>query len=293
MMLWIFPCGLFAAYGQNVTGTVTDPAGEPVIGATVIVENSSVGTSTDIDGNFSLAVKQLPATIKVSSIGYEAKSVKVDSYSHVDIILADNTAALDEVVVVGYGVVRKADLAGSVSVLDSKSFQAQPILAVGDAIQGRVSGVNVIPSGVPGGSPKIRIRGTNSINKSNEPLYVVDGLVRESGLDGINPEDVASMQILKDASSTAIYGSRGANGVVIITTKSGHKGETKITFDASWGWSKPSHLPKVMSTKEYANALMKYGPATETDMEPYLDGSDPGIDWVDEIFRTEIGRAHV
>lgn len=286
MMLWVFPCGLFAAYGQSVTGTVTDSTGEPVIGATVIVENSSAGTSTDIDGNFSLAVKNLPATIKVSSIGYVAKSVKVDSYTHVNITLEDNSAALDEVVVVGYGVVRKADLAGSVSVLDSKSFQAQPILAVGDAIQGRVSGVNVIPSGVPGGSPKIRIRGTNSINKSNEPLYVVDGLARESGLDGINPEDVASMQILKDASSTAIYGSRGANGVVIITTKSGHKGETKITFDASWGWSKPSHLPKVMSTKEYARALVDYGPAAEADMADYLSGKNPGIDWIDEIFRT-------
>ncbi len=290
MMLWILPCGLFAAYGQSITGTVTDATGEPVIGATVIVENSTVGTATDIDGNFSLAVKQLPATLKVSSIGYVAKSVKVDSYTHVNIELQDNSAALDEVVVIGYGVVRKADLAGSVSVMDSKSFQAQPILAVGDAIQGRVSGVNVITSGIPGGSPKIRIRGSNSINKSNEPLYVVDGMVRESGLEGINPEDVASMQILKDASSTAIYGSRGANGVVIITTKSGVKGESHITFDATFGWSQATHLPKLMKAGDYASALIKYLPTASTgheaELQEYIDGTKDGIDWIDAIFRT-------
>lgn len=290
MMLWTLPCGVFAAYGQSVTGTVTDNTGEPVIGATVIVENSSAGTATDIDGNFSIAVKSLPATIKVSSIGYVAKSVKVTSYDHLDIKLEDNSAALDEVVVVGYGVVRKADLAGSVSVLDSKSFSAQPVLAVGDAIQGRVSGVNVIPGGVPGDSPKIRVRGSNSINKSNEPLYVVDGLVRESGLDGINPEDVASMQILKDASSTAIYGSRGANGVVIITTKGGTKGESHITLDATFGWSQATHLPKLMDASDYAKALIKYLPSASTgheaELQEYIDGTKEGIDWIDEIFRT-------
>ncbi len=294
MMLWILPCGLFAAYGQSITGTVTDATGEPVIGATVIVENSTVGTATDIDGNFSLAVKQLPATLKVSSIGYVAKSVKVDSYTHVNIELQDNSAALDEVVVIGYGVVRKADLAGSVSVMDSKSFQAQPILAVGDAIQGRVSGVNVITSGIPGGSPKIRIRGSNSINKSNEPLYVVDGMVRESGLEGINPEDVASMQILKDASSTAIYGSRGANGVVIITTKTGHKGESHITFDASFGFSQATRQPELMSAAEYAKTLIEYFPGSSTgheaELQKYIDGTKKGIDWNDEVYRTGISQ---
>ena len=294
MMLWVLPCGIFAAYGQSVTGTVTDTTGEPVIGATVIVEKSSVGTSTDIDGNFSLAVKQLPATIKVSSIGYVAKSVKVDSYTHVNIVLEDNSAALDEVVVIGYGVVRKADLAGSVSVMDSKSFQAQPVLAVGDAIQGRVSGVNVIPSGIPGGSPKIRVRGSNTINKSNEPLYVVDGMVRESGLEGLNPEDVASMQILKDASSTAIYGSRGANGVVIITTKTGHKGESHITFDASFGFSQATRLPKLMSAADYARTLIEYFPDASTgheaELQEYINGTKEGIDWNDEVYRTGISQ---
>ena len=290
MMFCTLSCGLTAAYGQNITGTVIDNEGEPVIGASVIVEKSSVGTATDIDGKFSLAVSKLPANLKISSIGYEPKTVKVTSYGHIDVTLESNTNTLDEVVVVGYGVVRKADLAGSVSVLDSKSFQAQPILTLGEAIQGRVSGVNVIPSGVPGEAPKIRVRGSNSINKSNEPLYVVDGLVRESGLEGINPEDVASMQILKDASSTAIYGSRGANGVVIITTKGGRKGETNITFDASFGWSNATHMPKVMSTEQYARALADYGNIPEDDLTEYLDGSNPGVDWIDAITRTGISQ---
>lgn len=278
-----------AASGNAVSGTVTDNTGEPVIGATIMVEKSTTGTSTDIDGNFTLSVPQYPVTLNISSIGYQPKSVKVSGPGHIDVVLDDNTAVLDEVVVIGYGQVRKADLAGSVSVLDSKSFAAQPITSVGDALQGRVSGVNVITSGVPGGSPKIRIRGSNSINKSNEPLYVVDGLVRESGLEGLNPEDIASMQILKDASSTAIYGSRGANGVVIITTRRGKKGESQITFDASFGVSQATHLPKVMNAQQYAQALIDYYPGGsqfETQLTDYLSGENPGIDWSDEIFRT-------
>jgi len=271
----------------TITGTVNDKEGEPVIGATVRVDNSRAATATDVDGKFFLKVNSLPVNITVTSIGYEAKSMKVVSAAPVTITLGDNSEMLDEVVVIGYGSVRKADLAGSVSVVDSKAFSAQPITTVGEALQGRVSGVNVISSGVPGGSPKIRIRGANSINKSNEPLYVVDGLVRESGLEGINPEDIASMQILKDASSTAIYGSRGANGVVLITTRRGKVGASEITFDASLGWSEATHLPDVMGTADYANALLKYTKlASEEQMAPYLDGTNPGIDWADMIFRT-------
>jgi len=294
LLIGILPAYLFASAAPQdavsgstvISGTVVDNTGEPVIGATVMVEKSTLGTSTDIDGQFTLSVKSLPATLNISSIGYSSKTIKVTSTSPVDVVLEDNSAVLDEVVVIGYGTVRKADLAGSVSVLDSKAFQAQPITTVGDAIQGRVSGVNVITSGIPGGSPKIRIRGSNSINKSNEPLYVVDGLVRESGLDGLNPEDIASMQILKDASSTAIYGSRGANGVVIISTKRGKKGESSITFDATFGVSQATHLPKVMGTKEYANALVQYLDISEDQLADYIDGTNPGVDWVDAIFRT-------
>lgn len=245
-----------AGGATTISGVVNDKEGEPIIGATVRVDNSKEGTATDIDGNFTLKVSSLPANITITSIGYETKKLKVTSTAPVTVVLSDNSEVLDEVVVIGYGTVRKADLAGSVSVVDSKAFSAQPITTVGEALQGRVSGVNVISAGVPGGSPKIRIRGANSINKSNEPLYVVDGLVRESGLEGINPEDIASMQILKDASSTAIYGSRGANGVVLITTRRGKVGSSEITFDASFGWSEATHLPKIMDTKTYAQAIL-------------------------------------
>lgn len=270
---------------NEVTGTVLDPEGEPLVGVSVRVGNSAVGTRTDINGKYRIsAVKG--QTLEFSYVGFQKQDVTVDG--PVVNITMQNHNELDEVVVVGYGTVRKADLAGSVSVLEGKAFAAQPITQVSEAIQGRVSGVSIVSDGLPGGSTKIRVRGSNSINKSNEPLYVVDGLVRESGLDGINPEDIASMQILKDASSTAIYGSRGANGVVIITTKKGRAGETKLTLDVSVGVSTATHLPKVLGTREYAQALVDYNNTPAANVQQYLDGSDPGVDWKDEVFKTGV-----
>ena len=228
---------------------------------------------------------KLGSVIQVSFVGYQTQEVKWDG-GPLNIVLKEDAQNLDEVVVIGYGTVRKADMAGAVSVMDSKSFKAQPITRVSDALQGRVAGVNVVSDGIPGGSVKVRIRGTNSINKSNEPLYVVDGMVRESGLEGVNPEDIQSMQILKDASSTAIYGSRGANGVVIITTKSGVKGESRITFDASLGFANATRLPEKMNAQTYAQALVDYDGISEMDVASYIDGSNPGVDYIDEIFRT-------
>ena len=180
-------------------------------------------------------------------------------------------------------------MAGSVAVLDNKNFKDQPITQVADALQGRVSGVHVENSGVPGGSVKIRIRGANSISKSNDPLYVVDGIVRESGLDGINPEDIRSMQVLKDASSTAIYGSRGSNGVVLITTKSGKAGVREIMFDASVGVSNVYKRYDILGAYDYALALkeIKGIDFSNEEMQSYQNGT-AGIDWQDEIFRTGI-----
>mgnify|MGYP002604045914 CR=1 FL=1 len=155
-------------------------------------------------------------------------------------------------------------------------------------MQGRVSGVQVENSGVPGGSVKIRVRGSGSINKSNDPLYVVDGIVRESGLDGINPEDIQSMQVLKDASSTAIYGSRGSNGVVLVTTKTGLAGATQVTLDASFGVANVYKRYDLLNSREYAQALVDAGKKTQDEMSVYLNGTNPGIDWQDEIFRTGI-----
>lgn len=276
------------------TGVVKDATGETIVGASVVVKGSLNGssanvngTTTGFDGEFSLSNVPIGSTIVISFIGYETQEVKWTGQP-LTIVLKTENKTLDEVVVVGYGVVRKADLAGAVSVLDNKNFKDQPITQVSDALQGRVAGVNVVSDGIPGGSVKIRIRGTNSINKSNDPLYVVDGMVRESGLEGINPEDIQSLQILKDASSTAIYGSRGANGVVIVTTKSGVKGQTFITLDASVGISNATNLPDMMGTKEYANNLIKYAGVNAAELSEYLDGSNPGIDWTDVMFRTGV-----
>lgn len=266
-----------------VSGVVTGNNGEPLMGVTVMVKGTNRVATTDNNGRYSL---KAPAgsTLMFSYIGYKKAEVKITGRNH-NVTLEENNN-LEEVVVVGYGTVRKADLAGSVSVMDNKSFKDQPITQVSDALQGRVSGVNVVSSGIPGGDVKIRIRGNNSISKSNDPLYVVDGMVRESGLEGINPEDIQSMQVLKDASSTAIYGSRGANGVVIVTTKSGRVGRTEIMFDASFGVSTAYHMPKVMGTKEYAQALVDYKGYSESELHDYLTGANPGIDWMDEILQT-------
>lgn len=267
------------------TGVVKDVSGMTVIGASVVVKGTPNGTVTDVDGKFTLNGVKPGDVIQVSYVGYKDQNVTWNGRP-LDIVLKEDTQALDEVVVIGYGAVRKADMAGAVSVMDSKAFKAQPITQVSDALQGRVAGVNVVSDGIPGGSVKIRIRGTNSINKSNEPLYVVDGMVRESGLEGINPEDIQSMQILKDASSTAIYGSRGANGVVIITTKSGVAGQSSITFDASIGFSEATRLPKKMNAQTYAQALVDYNGVNELDVADYLNGTNPGVDYIDGIFRT-------
>lgn len=269
------------------TGVVKDTSGEAVIGASITVKGTNNGAITDFNGSFSLQNVKIGDIIRISFVGYETKEMKWNGQA-INVTLKDDTQALDEVVIIGYGAVRKADLAGSVAVMDSKTFRDQPVTRFTDALQGRAAGINVVSDGVPGGSVKIRIRGTNSINKSNEPLYVIDGMVRDAGLDGINPEDIRSMQILKDASSTAIYGSRGANGVIIVTTKGGIKGQTSLTLDASIGISNATNLPQMMDTQAYAQALVDYAGINANDLSGYLDGSNPGIDWTDRIFRTGI-----
>ena len=172
---------------RTISGTIRDNMG-PVTGANILVKGTTNGTITDLDGKFTLENVPANAILQVSYIGYLPQEIEINNQTLFNIVLEEDNQALDEVVVVGYGTVRKADLAGSVSVLDSKSFKDQPIKQVSDALQGRVSGVQVQNSGVPGGTVKIRVRGSGSINRSNDPLYVIDGIVRESGLTGLNPE---------------------------------------------------------------------------------------------------------
>ena len=270
---------------QQITGRVLDSAGEPLIGVSIVDKgNKTNGTVTDFDGKFTLRVSS--NQIVVSYVGYKTQEISVAGKTNVEVVLQEDAKMLSDVVVIGYGTVKKADLSGSVAVMDNKAFKDQPITQASDALNGRMSGVSVVNSGIPGGSVKIRVRGSNSVNKSNEPLYVVDGMVRESKLDGINPEDIQSMQVLKDASSTAIYGSRGANGVVIVTTKTGRKGESHITFDASLGVSNATNLPEMMSASEHAKTLVKFDGKNESDYADYINGKKAGVDWTDVMFRT-------
>lgn len=272
---------------QQITGRVLDAAGEPLIGVSIVEKgNKSNGTVTDIDGNFTLRVSK--PTVVVSYVGYKTQEMSVAGKKTLDITLHEDAEMLSDVVVIGYGTVKKADLAGSVAIMDSKSFKDQPVARVEDALNGRMSGVQVMSSGVPGGSMKIRVRGASSVNKSNDPLYVVDGIVRETGLEGINPEDIQSIQVLKDASSTAIYGARGANGVVMVQTKMGKAGTTQVTFDASLGVSNAYHVPEAMNAQDYAKALVQYKGADANALAGYINGTNKGIDWMDQLLHTGV-----
>ena len=272
---------------SSCTGSVIDANGDPVIGATVRVDGSKEGTVTDIDGNFALHNIKKGAKITITYVGYKSQTITW-SGSPINVTMQDDANMLEETVVIGYGTVKKADLAGSVAVMDSKSFKDQPVARIEDALNGRMSGVQVMSSGVPGGSMKIRVRGASSVNKSNDPLYVVDGIVRQTGLEGISPEDIQSIQVLKDASSTAIYGARGANGVVMVQTKSGKAGVTQVTFDANVGFSNAYNVPEKMGTQDYANVLVKYKGADSNALADYISGKNPGIDWMDELLHTGV-----
>lgn len=273
---------------KTITGTVRDAMG-PVPGANIVVKGTTNGTITDLDGRFSLDNVPANAILQISYIGYLPQEIEVGNQSSFTIVLNEDNQALDEVVVIGYGSVRKADLAGSVSVLDSKSFKDQPITQVSDALQGRVSGVQVQSSGVPGGTVKIRVRGSGSINRSNDPLYVIDGIVRESGLTGLNPEDIQSMQILKDASSTAIYGSRGANGVVLISTKTGKANSRQIMFDAQVGIGTVAKRYETLNPYEFATLYNTYRKDTfSSDQLSAFQNGTAGTDWLDEIFQNGV-----
>lgn len=267
-----------AAFAQNtltVKGVVVDAQQEPLVGVNVRIKGTTQGGTTDLDGKFTLSNVPRNATLEFSYVGMQSQAIVVNGQTNLKVVLKDDASQLNELVVVGYGTVKKADLAGSVSVVDNKSFKDQPITQVSEALQGRVSGVHVENSGVPGGSVKIRVRGSNSINKSNDPLYVVDGIVRESGLDGINSGDIQSMQVLKDASSTAIYGARGSNGVVLITTKKGKAGTREITFEGNLGVSHAYKTYDLLSGPDFAKAMN-------------LNYSGPYTDWQDEIFRSGV-----
>ena len=208
------------AQKQKVTGTVTDESGEPLIGVTVMENGASVGAITDLDGRFTLDAPS-NATLTFSYVGYLTQNVKLNGNTKVDVVLKEDNALLDEVVVVGYGIQRKSDVTGALTRVNEEQLNSRPVSNAFEALQGKAAGVDITTSERPGTVGSILIRGTRSINASNSPLYVVDGIPVSDGIDNLNPRDIEAIDILKDASSTAIYGSRGANGVVLITTKRG------------------------------------------------------------------------
>lgn len=277
-----------------VRGFVCDEHGESIIGATVMVKgHPEIGIVTDVDGKFTLEVESRSILV-ISYIGYKLQETRVGrKIPFYNIILKEDNQLLDEVVVVGYGTVKKSDLTGSVSTVGMRSFKSQPVTNVSQILQGRTSGVEVTStSGMPGSVAKVRIRGTTSINKSSDPLYVIDGIISSSGLDGLNPQDIQSMEILKDASSTAIYGSRGANGVILVTTRSGEEGRARVTFDAKIGLSSVRKDYDLLNAYEYAQALNDIrGSQTISpeEMEAYRNGTK-GIDWIDLMTRTAVSQ---
>ena len=218
------------AFAQmKVTGIVTDPSGEPVIGANVLVKETSMGAITDLDGHFTVNAPE-NGSLVVSYIGYLTKTIKISGKNNIKVVLSEDSKALDEVIVIGYGSVKKQNLTSSVSKMTDEAVKERPVATLGEALAGNLAGVRAqSTSGVPGEELQIRIRGVNTINGSSDPLYVIDGVPYESMSD-INPADVASIQVLKDASATSIYGARGANGVILIETKQGSD-KPAVTFD--------------------------------------------------------------
>jgi TonB-linked SusC/RagA family outer membrane protein len=241
------------AQDRTISGKVTSSEdGLGIPGASVAVKGTTKGTATDVDGNYKITVSG-SAVLTITSVGYLTQDVTVGTRSQVDVTLAADTKSLKEVVVVGYGTQKKSQMTGAISSVGAKQIQELPITNARQALQGRAAGVDVVqPGSKPGAGPQIRIRGRRSFNASNDPLYVVDGIPLSSGIDDINPNDIVSMEVLKDASATAIYGSRGANGVVIITTKRGKAGSTVVSVDSYYGFNQELGTIGVMNGAQFA-----------------------------------------
>ncbi|MCR4603195.1 MAG: TonB-dependent receptor [Prevotella sp.] len=300
-LLFLLPLSMLSQ-NVDVQGTVTDAAtGEEIIGATVKVKGFGSGSITDFNGQFKLSVKQ-GETLEVSYVGYKTQQVKVTKGGQLNIQLAEDVNMLDQVVVVGYGVMKRSDLTGAVSSIGEEEIKQGVNTNIEQAMQGRIAGVQVTQnSGAPGGGISVQIRGINSLN-GNEPLYVIDGIAvsgqtngNSSALSSLNPSDIVSLEVLKDASATAIYGSRASNGVVLITTKRGQNGKPKLTYEGYVGWQQlPSQLD-VMNLEQYAEyhtiraKLMGWGESYE-----YRDPSlfTEGTDWQDVLFRTAFMHNH-
>jgi len=254
MMAIIMTQSFVFAQVRTITGTVTDSqTKETLPGATIILKGTTSGTSTDIDGKFSLPVSSNDAILVISFVGFEPTEITVGSQSVINIALVSSKVMLSEIVVIGYGTVRKSDLTGSVGSVKAKDITKITSLNAEQSLQGKVAGVQVTStSGAPGANPSVRIRGVGTFNNSS-PIYVVDGVILDN-ISFLNSADIASMEVLKDASATSMYGSRGANGVILITTKTGKIGDEKTTFSYSGEYGMQSLAKKIdlLNGTEYA-----------------------------------------
>lgn len=296
MPLWVM------AQTVVIKGSVSDADG-PLMGATVKVKGTSNATITDYDGRYSISASK-GQTLEVSYIGYVAKNVQVGNQTTIDIILEADGRLLSDVVVVGYGQMKRSDLTGSVVSVDDKAIKQSVPTSIDQVLQGRAAGVQIqANSGTPGGNSSIRIRGTNSINLTSQPIFVIDGVVIETStsddssnpLAAINPNDIVSMDILKDASATAIYGSRASNGVIMVTTRRGQKGDALVTYDGYVGWQNmPKHLD-VLNLREYAEHYNAVADAQIKNPSANFVRPDllsEGTDWQDELFRNAFTTSH-
>ncbi|MCG8512555.1 MAG: SusC/RagA family TonB-linked outer membrane protein, partial [Halanaerobiales bacterium] len=304
-----------------ISGTVTDDAGTPLPGVTIIAKGTTIGAITDLDGKFSFTLPEETSVIIASYIGMRTLEIEVGNQMSFQITMVEDLIGVDEVVVVGYGSQQKKTVTGAVSSVGDEQLRAVPVANAAARLQGRVSGVTITTDNSPGGDATVRVRGYGSIN-NNDPLFIIDGVPTTGGLSKINPNDIESMTVLKDASSSAIYGVRAANGVIIITTKRGKAGEPKISFDARYGVQKTINKLDLMNTQEYGEMLFlemrnaglspgdpgwgtqQYGngasPVIPTYTNPVANSVDestysypdnlimrasvPGTDWYDEIF---------
>ena len=281
--------GLFAQ-NRTVTGVVQDANGAPLIGAGVVVSGTTQGTVTNPDGSFSLQVPSGAVVLEVSSLGYITKQVQVaPGERRISVVLEDDALSLTETVVIGYGTMKRRDLTGSISHVSTEELTAYPVTDPIYALQGRVPGVVISQNtGSPEGDYTIRIRGVNSIKGSNDPLYIIDGI--PSSTASINTYDIESLEVLKDASATAIYGSRGANGVVLITTKKGKAGKARVQYDVQSGMQYQIKRLDLMDAQEWARFYNIYLVNSNTLSEPAFSDAEiaamgKGTDWQGEVFR--------
>ena len=264
LLLISFPFSLFAQ-NKTITGTVRD-AVDVVIGASVMVKgNTGVGTITDMDGKFTLSLPASAKELVVSFIGYDNQTVVIGNKTHFDITLKESSVMLEEVVAIGYAKVKRKELTGSSVSVGSKELAMAPVTTAAQALAGKAAGVNIVQqSGAPGAEVNITVRGGTSITQGTQPLYIVDGFQMENGLQNVDINDIESIDVMKDASATAIYGARGSNGVVLITTKSGKSGKTEVSYNGFVSFDRLGKKLDLLGVEEYGNRA--------------------GIDWQDEVF---------